>query len=276
MSEFKGPSAAIDAIRFALANGPQFLRLIGAWAAILFAATLAYCLVVRPAGPEASIAQQIAMFNDASSSRFVQLIPNLLGTLAVGVLWTKFVLTGRPPGNPFLFSGEMATYFVRSLQAGLSALLSLVPSVVLAVVLYDRIGGGTNGLILAWGIGGILAVATFCVVYGRLCLALPSAAMDEAMTLRGSFEVTAGYTVAMALGLAVSYLVPFAVAIPLVVAVSVLPEGGALADATAILGEAASDLFSFALVALVAGFQANAFRALAPGDPGEQVARTFE
>ena len=274
MEDFKGGSAAVQSIRFAGDHFTAFLKLTATWAAISTAIVLAFCFIAHPAGPDASLGAQLDAL-DAMKGRVKQavtLLPDIFGTIAVGVSWIKFVLLDEEPRNPLRLTGEMGTYFVRSIQIGFLSALAALPGIIVAIALGSALGK-------PWGyvgaaIGGLAAVACFLVVYARLLIVLPSVAVSEDIKVGDAFGLTKQRYVAVTLGLFLSYLIPFVGLIALIFVLGMLSTLSH--DIGSLLMEAGTNLGTFMMTGIVAGYTALVYRAFAPGDIGNQIAKQFE
>lgn len=274
MGEFKGSRAAIQSTRFAGEHFIAFLKLTATWAAISTAAVFAYCLITQPAGADASLGAQLTALDHTGGriKQLVSLLPDIFGNLAVSVMWMQFVLLDREPRNPVKLSSEMGNYFIKALQIGLLSALAALPGVIVAVALGGALGKPV-GYISA-GAAGLFAVICFFVIYARLCIALPSIAVGNSMRIGEAFEVTKGYSTTLTVGLLLSFALPFLVIMVAGIFVGVLRIFNP--DASAILLEAVSNLGTFVMAGIAAGYLALVHRALAPGDTGDQIAKQFE
>jgi hypothetical protein len=274
--EFRAFGAATDALRFAARNFGRFSLLVGAWSLAAFAITVGMALLVQPAGAGAPIGTQVDALDNVPGARLILLIPSLLATVAIGVIWTRFAILEDEPVNPLRVSGEMGLYLVKNLQLGLVAGAAAIPVAILVLVVAGlaRMIGPQASVVALIAAIVILGLPALLVVYGRLTLVLPAAALDHQMSLRESFDLTKGHTIGLAGGWLFLYL-PSILGI-LAIALLIVVVGPVLGTTESLVREVFSNLVTLAATGLIAGFLANAYRALMPGDVGDRIARQFE
>ncbi len=274
MDDFKGGNAAIAAIRFASTNLAVFAMLVVTWAVIATLADVAYSLLAQPAGAGASIGVQLDAMAESRASRFVDLLPSVLSNLVISVNWIQFVLLDRKPRHPFQFSGEMAGYFGTSIRVGFFSILAAVPGVIVGFIITATLGSPT-GTVIAIVIGALMASAGVLTVFIRTFLALPAVVLDRPLSTGDTFELTKGHAFTLGWGYVIIYL-PVIVAIVVAAGLGTLITDAGLVDAGELLSLVLTNILSIAATGLTAGFMANAYRALVPGDPTGRIANQFE
>jgi len=273
MIEFKGARAAIQAFQFILKHLGFFLNLAGTWALIMIAFDIGLCLLLHPAGPGTSLTDNLIKLNESgisSGGGFLRVLGTALGNLVISVNWVQFVVPGREPRNPVRLMPEMGVYFGR-LIGGASA----IPGVIVAVGLVGIVPGAA-GKVIAVSVGSAASLIPALVVYGRLNLALASAAVgDDTGGSSRAFELTKGRSLSCAGGCGLAYLIPL-VPLLLVSLIGGMIIAAGLRVTGAIVLDITTAFTTYATACILSGYQANMYAAFVPGDHGDQIARHFE
>lgn len=275
MGEFRGGRAAIQSIQFVFNHFSAFLKLTATWAVIATAITIFYCVVTQPAGNGADLAAHIQALGTGNHplKKLLDVLPNLIGGLSVAVIWIQYVVLAREPRNPLRLPIEMVPYFIRGLGLTAIAVACAVPGAIASLGVAPLLPTPFNRLLMVLGVIVLIALPIIGV-YGRLCVVLPAAALDETLTFGNAFERTKGRTVSLTWGLVVAYGIPFLAFMAVAAILALIGESGAK-EIDVIGTEIVSNLATFALVIIPAGYLANVYRAFAPGDIA-QVAKQFE
>lgn len=274
MQSFRGTAAVVQAVTFISVHFAAFLKLVLTWAAISIALQIGYCLLAQPAGPDASLGAQMAATEDGRQTRLLDLLPSLLGSLVIGVGWIRLVLLGEEPRNPVRLSGEMGQYFVESIKIGFLAIIAALPGGLIGLVVAAALRTPAGGAV-AIGLGGIVAVIGLVFAYSRLSPLLPAAAVDRTMVAGDAFSLTKGHTIGLMWGLFLSYVLLIVIVMIFTLAGQLFVSAG-FVDTGRIATAVSLNVTSYGVIALISGFLANAYRAIVPGDPGDQIAKQFE
>jgi len=272
MGEFGGGRAAIQSIQFVFNHFSAFLKLTATWAVLTLAPIVLYCLIAKPAGPDADFVTQLALAVTTKSTlrTLLQIIPTLLGELALAVVWIQFVLTGKEPVNPLRLPIEMVPYFIRGLGLTIIVIVCALPGTVLSFAIPQLLPAAAYRGVFAAVIVLLVAVPVL-VTFARLCVVLPVAAVDETLTFGDAYERTKGHSVSLSWGLFVAYMMPLAAFSLADVLLSVMGPHGV----KQIGAEIVRILSSFTLTIIPAGYFANVYRAFMPGDAA-LIAKQFE
>jgi hypothetical protein len=210
---------------------------------------------------------------ESRASRIVDLIPSLLSNLVISVSWIQFVLLDQRPRHPFRFSGELAGYFGTSIKVGFLSALAVLPGVIVGFVIVTALKspvGTAIGLVA----GGFIATAGGATVFIRTFLALPAVVLDRPLSVGDTFEHSKGHAFSLLWGYIIVYLPLFAAIIVMAGLSQLITETGVV-DVGQLLSLILTNILSLAITALTAGYMANAYRALVPGDPTGQIALQF-
>src|SRR3569832_312716 len=278
MIEFKGARAAIQAFQFILKHLGFFLNLAGTWALIMIAFDIGLCLLLHPAGPGTSLTDFLFLLfvcGISCGGGFLRVLGTALGNLVISVNWVQFVVLGREPRNPVRLMPEMGVYFGRLIGTGLIGGASAIPGVIVAVGLVGIVPGAA-GKVIAVIVGIAASLIPALVVYGRLNLALASAAVgDDMIGISRAFELTKGRSLSCAGGFVLAYLIPL-VPLLLVSLIGGMIIAAGLRVTGAIVLDITTAFTTYATACILSGYQANMYAAFVPGDHGDQIARHFE
>ena len=269
MDEFRTLGATRQSIGLLLRNPGAFLKMSLAWVLIDIAILLGYCVYAWHAnGGAFDVARSLHALDQTENLRLqilLTVIPNMLASLSVAILWTRFAVAGQRPPLWLQVPAGSARYFSRSLILIFGAIIAMIPGVVLARLLV------VDSLTMpeAWrnaAMGALIGVDVLVVLYavGRFWLVFPAIAMGEPLGFGQSFRLTRRAWFPL---LAASVLCELAFAVPsiaIAAAQDYLPASGAIADAGALAIEFLSSLLALAADAAVADVAALAYRVLMP------------
>jgi len=275
LEEFRGSSAALQSVRFAGGHFIVFLKLTATWAVIASAVTFAYLLVSHPAGSGSSLATELGAMDGHKSGpmlTIVNFVVFALGNVFVGMAWARFALLNEVPRFPLRITRETWSYLWRWLAISTLSVLGGLPIFVFLVL--ARRGDVIPSLLLTFLLIAV-AIGIMIAINARLCIALAAAAVGRPVSFRQVWSDTVGTTASLSGGLVLSYVVCAIGLIVVMIGAFILVRSG-MADVAYPAKEVLSNLFSFGIAALSAGYSAAAYNYFFPGVAANDIASTFE
>lgn len=266
-----GIAAALKSMRFALDHNAAFIRLVMTWTSISFVFVLLFSALAKPAN--VTLAQQLQGV-DQGGERLLVLLISMIGNLAVSVAWVRYIILDEEPRNPFAMRAEMGSYFGRSIQIGILAILAALPGVIVGFTANSALGSAQALGTVVFVVSIVLASACALTVYARLQVMLALTALGENTTVGEAIALTAGHTFGLIGGWFLSYLIPFAILVVVEVVAGVSSASG-FTTVAAVAEEFLSDVYTFMAAGLAAGFMAYVLLALDPRHGTDKIAREF-
>jgi hypothetical protein len=258
--EFRGFSAALAAIAQVFRYPGVFLRIALLWSLVHVIILLAYCAYIAATGHEslALALQFLDTLPGLQAQSVLTAIPNTLSTLAVTILWTRFVISGTRPSRWIQVPKGSARYMSRSILIGFGAVLGLVPGLIAARVFSGFIPErfASVGAITLIGLDA-LVVLYVCL---RLWLVFPAIAMgDASITFARSFTLTKEIAFGLLLGSAIPFLGSFVVSFVIELGKNAIPSASPFIVPIALGVMFLSEILVLAANAAVAGIAARAY-----------------
>lgn len=265
MVRFWGLGAAMSGASMLVRNSGKFLKVALFWALVRTAALMAYCGYVWfrdwplpfDIGGTLYILRQPDQFVVQYA---VTMLPDIFGSLAVPIWWTRFVLSGALPKRWIDLPRGSARYFSREFLIAMVGVVAAIPGLLLA---------GIASRVLEQPLANQVAVAVvvldaIVLLYGcaRFWLIFPAIAIgNDHIRFRQSLRLTKKAGVGLLLGFGVAYLVTVLPAAMIERIQDLLPLYGRVADAIAIAASILVALLTLAGTAIGAAVTAALYKA---------------